>query len=119
MERNRYLAPRALVGFIAAALLSHGGRARAQGPEPAPFAFDLHDKDQPFEPGHSCAELAFLTEAELKEAVSPAFQSDFHAFCHPEEPEVCSDYTASLKGLGRLIQGDDGYHCRFMPKAAK
>lgn len=79
------------------------------------FAMELRDKDQPFEAGHSCAELAYLTEGELKEALNPAFQSDFMAFCHPEEPETCEDYLATLRGLGRLAPGDDGYHCRFIP----
>lgn len=113
MNYQHHLAQCAIISLCAI------GSSPAQAFEDRPFAFDLHDKDQPFEPGHSCAELSYLTDVELKEALSPAFQSDFHAFCHPEEPEACGDYTASLRGMGRLAQGDDGYHCRFLPADAR
>jgi hypothetical protein len=81
----------------------------------APFAFDHSDEEPPFQPGHSCAELAFLSEGELKEALSLAFQADFPAFCFPEEPQSCGDYAPMLRGMGRFVPGEDGYHCRYLP----
>ncbi len=82
------------------------------------WSFDVRT-DQPFEPGHSCAELAYLDEAELKEALSPTFASDFNAFCRPEEPTSCSDYTSALKGQGTMADGEDGFYCKFVPAKTK
>ena len=109
---------------IAAATAISSAPARAnpandRGSEPAsPFRFDVLDKEEPFEPGHGCGELTELGDAELKAALSDLYQADFHAFCRPEEPSVCSDYTGALKGLGHMATGDDGWHCRFIPNSS-
>lgn len=69
------------------------------------------DMEESFNVGGSCAALAYLGSAQLKAYIGAGYTDDFHSFCYPEEPSECSDYSSFLKGLGRLVTGDDGYHC--------
>ncbi len=69
------------------------------------------DDDASFAVGGSCAALAYTNGAQLKALIASGYTDDLHSFCFPEEPSECSDYTSFLKGLGRLVTGDDGYHC--------
>lgn len=64
-----------------------------------------------FQIGGSCAALAYASTSNLRALIAGGYADDFHAFCFPEEPAECSDYTSFLKGVGRLSTGEDGYHC--------
>jgi hypothetical protein len=64
-----------------------------------------------FQIGSSCAGLAYASSNSLRGLISGGYADDFHAFCFPEEPSECADYTSFLKGVGRLAVGEDGYHC--------
>ncbi len=78
----------------------------------APVAHAEEDQDADgFQIGGSCAALAYASTTNLRALISGGYADDFHAFCFPEEPSECSDYTSFLKGVGRLNTGEDGYHC--------
>jgi len=69
------------------------------------------EEDEPFHPGGSCAALAYTTALELADLLSETYADDLGSFCVPDEPMECSDYSPFLKGRGRLVTGEDGYHC--------
>jgi hypothetical protein len=69
------------------------------------------EEEEPFHVGGSCAALAYTTNVELADLLSEAYSDDLGSFCIPEEPMECSDYSTFLKGRGRLVTGEDGYHC--------
>src|SRR5690606_546840 len=107
MNTNRILFFSA-VALIILIALGHSSVTVAQEDE---SATDNAMVDDGFEVGGSCAALAYMNQSQVKAFISSGFSDDFHSFCFPEEPSECSDYTAFLKGLGRLTTGDDGYHC--------
>ncbi len=69
------------------------------------------EEDEPFSVGGSCAALAYTTSAALADLLNETYADDLGSFCVPEEAMECGDYTPFLKGRGRLITGEDGYHC--------
>lgn len=69
------------------------------------------EEEDPFVIGGSCAALAYTTSTELADLLNETYSDDLGSFCVPEAPMECSDYTTFLKGRGRLITGEDGYHC--------
>jgi len=71
----------------------------------------LGEEEDPFRLGGSCAALAYTTTGDLVDLLNETYADDFGSFCVPEEPMECSDYSTFLKGRGRLITGEDGYHC--------
>ena len=71
----------------------------------------LAEEEDPFVIGGSCAALAYTTNAELADLLNETYTDDLGSFCVPEETMECSDYSPFLKGRGRLITGEDGYHC--------
>ena len=69
------------------------------------------EEDEPFHIGGSCAALAYTSSSDLADILNETYSDDLGSFCVPEEPMECSDYSPLLKGRGRLVTGEDGYHC--------
>jgi hypothetical protein len=69
------------------------------------------EEEDPFVIGGSCAALAYTTGTELADLLNETYSDDLGSFCVPEATMECSDYSPFLKGRGRLITGEDGYHC--------
>jgi len=69
------------------------------------------EEEEPFHLGGSCAALAYTTAGELADILNETYVDDLGSFCVPDEPMECSDYSPFLKGRGRLVTGEDGYHC--------
>lgn len=89
--------PRCLLGFsISASIATHSAFA---------------EEEEPFVIGGSCAALAYATSNELTDLLNETYSDDLGSFCVPEAPMECSDYSPFLKGRGRFITGEDGYHC--------
>lgn len=94
--------------LLGSVLLESPAVAQQQADEPAAAG-----DDDSFRIGGSCAALAFLTAEQIKHHAGMAFSDELHAFCYPEEPFDCTDYTGFLKGLGSMSTGNDGYFCRL------
>jgi hypothetical protein len=69
------------------------------------------EEDEPFQFGGSCAALAYTTTSQLGAMLAATYADDLSSFCVPEEPFDCAEYSSLLKGRGRLVTGEDGYHC--------
>ncbi len=70
-----------------------------------------------FQVGDSCAALAYLTYAQMREIARAGFQSELNAFCYPEEPSDCSEYASLISGIGKLVTSESGYYCSLiLPK---
>lgn len=103
---RKWLAVVALATMATVAIAADEGQANEALEEQA----ELGDE---FRIGTSCAGLAYTSTESLRSLVRSAFGEELHAFCYPEEPFDCSDYTVYLKGLGTLLSGDDAYHCQL------
>lgn len=87
------------------------------------IASDIEDEtpglileEEAFKIGGSCAALAYLSEAQLRKYTGSTFAVEFNAYCYPEEPFDCTDYSSFLKGMGQLSAGSDGYYCQLHPQ---
>ena len=96
--------------FVGTIALSLGPSALSQEGKTGSSEFAIEDEAL-FEAGGSCAALAYLGAGQLRALIAAGYADDLHSFCFPEEPSECSDYTAYLKGMGRLSTGEDGFHC--------
>ena len=70
-------------------------------------------EDELFRIGGSCAALAFLETDAIRRKVAIALGDELSAFCYPEEPFDCFDYSGFLKEIGTLIGTEDGGMCRL------
>jgi len=66
-----------------------------------------------FRIGDSCAALAYLTYAQMREIATVSSGSELNTFCYPEEPSDCSEYASLVSGIGKLTTNESGYYCRL------
>ena len=71
----------------------------------------MAEEDELFQLGGSCAALTYTTTSQLSALLAATYADDLSSFCVPEEPFDCAEYSSLLKGRGRLVTGEDGYHC--------
>ena len=69
---------------------------------------DPPEHEQDFRVGDSCAALAFGDADAHLWLVESLYAVELEEFCYPEEPLICSDYSALIEGIGRLEYSDVG-----------